>query len=272
MAEFELPDNVIKATGKNARDLVILSVPKAGKSTLFGKFTEQYNGLVLSLEKGGYEFITARKMEIYPTQDENLEEAFFNYIKIRKLLLENKGKYEYLLIDGLSDLDVLSELGGTYAYMDSVLGQKFNRVNNIPNGEKLKYGDPKFKMVTSLPDGAGYNHTRTWFLQQIEFFRQIAPYRIYAAHVADKYIRDNQKEEVIGSELFLTGKLKNIFASKVTALAKLTADGDKRILNFDVANESVIAGSRDPKLAGKIEISEKTEEGEIITHWNKIYA
>ena len=56
-----------------------------------------------------------------------------------------------------------------------------------------------------------------------------------------------------------------------TSLAKLIADGDKRYLNFEVMNDSIIAGSRNPKLTGKILISEKDKNGNIITHWDKIY-
>ena len=114
-------------------------------------------------------------------------------------------------------------------------------------------------------------HTRQWFLQQIEFFRQISPYRIYAAHVADKYIKDNGKEEVVGSEISLTGKLKTIFASKVTALCKLVADGDERYLNFDVLNDSIIAGSRSPKLKGRILISKANKDETLETCWESIY-
>lgn len=271
MSKFKLPDEITKSEGKNARDLVIIAMPKMGKSTIFGKFSEENNALILSLEKGGYEFINARKMEIYPEQDVDIEEAFKNYIEIRNLLLKEKGKYKYLIIDGLSDLDNLSEIGGTYAYMNTVIGQKFNRVDNKPGGDIIEFSNPKFKSVLTLPDGAGFYHTRSWFLQQIEFFRQISPYRLYAAHVRDKYIRDNLKDDVVGSEILLTGKLKNIFASKVTALAKLSAEGNQRFLNFDVANDSIIAGSRDPKLKGKILISEQDEEGNIKTHWDKIY-
>lgn len=76
---------------------------------------------------------------------------------------------------------------------------------------------------------------------------------------------------MVGSEISLTGKLKTIFASKVTSLAKLTADENKRYLNFEVANDSIIAGSRNPKLAGKILISEKTKEG-VKTFWENIYS
>jgi len=107
-------------------------------------------------------------------------------------------------------------------------------------------------------------------MDQIEIFRQISPYRIYAAHIVDKYIKDDGKEEVRGSEIALTGQLKRIFSSKVTTLGKLVADGDKRFINFEVQNESIIAGSRSSSLAGKMLISEKIDE-KIVFHWDKIF-
>lgn len=275
--EVLLPDEITKVnTNAWPRDLVIISIPKMGKGTILGQLTKEKNALVFDLEKGGYEFISARKISTYPTQDTTKWEAYQNYIKYRKALLDQKGKYEFLIIDGLTDLDDLSELGGTLTYMNSVIGSSFNREKGadgkpVKNGVKLEYGDPEWKSVLTLPDGAGYQHTRQWFLQQIEFFRQIAPYRIYAAHVADKYIKDNGKEEVVGSEIALTGKLKTIFASKVTSLAKLSADGNDRYLNFDVLNDSIIAGSRAPHLKGKILISSADKDGKIKTFWENIY-
>lgn len=269
--ELKLPDEITKVESVNPRDLVIISIPKMGKGTILGDLTTKKNGLVLDLEKGGYEFIAARKLSTYTSQETSRWEAYQNYIAYRKLLLENKGKYEYLIIDGLTDLDDLSDIGGTLVYMNSIIGKKFNRKSGIPDGEKIPYGDPEWKSVLTLADGAGYQHTRKWFLDQIESFRQISPYRIYAAHVSDKYIKDNGKEEVVGSEIALTGKLKTIFASKVTALAKLTADGDERYLNFDVLNDSIIAGSRAPHLKGRILISSQDKSGKLTTSWENIY-
>jgi AAA domain len=264
---MNLPEEITEAKQQNSRDLVLVSIPKMGKSSILGDFTKTHNALVFDLEKGGYEYVSARKSSIYDSQETTFGEAFENYIKIRNLLLENKGKYEYLIIDGLSDLDVLSDLGGTMMYMNTVISKNFN----VKPGGRIKYGEEGWKSVTTLPDGAGYQHTRKWFLEQVEIFRQISPFRIWAAHTADKYVKDNNKEEVVGSEIFLTGKLKNIFASKVTSLAKLIADGDKRYLSFDVLNDSIIAGSRNPRLQGKILISEKDKKGNIITYWDKIY-
>ena len=249
--------------------LVVISIPKMGKGSIFGDFTKKNKALILDLEKGGYEHIEARKLSTYISQETTRLEAYQNYIKYRKALLEQKGKYEYLLIDGLTDLDDLSDIGGTMAFMNTIIGKKFNR--KAGTEDKLEYGDPEWKSVLTLPDGNGYQHTRKWFLDQIEYFRQISPYRIYAAHVADKYIKDNGKEEVVGAEIILTGKLKVIFASKVTALAKLIADGNERYLNFDVMNDSIIAGSRAPHLEGKILISKKEKDGKINTYWDKIY-
>lgn len=267
--ELKLPDDVSDVSTSAPRDLVIVGIPKIGKGTILGDFTKTRNALVLDLEKGGYEYIAARKLSTYVSQDTDKWGSFQNYIKYRKLLMENKGKYDYLIIDGLTDLDDLSDIGGTLAYMNTIIGKKFNRDDK---GEAYEYSHPNFRSVLTLPEGAGYQHTRKWFLDQIEAFRQISPYRIYAAHVADKYIKDNGKEEVIGSEISLTGKLKTIFASKVTALCKIIADDNKRWLNFEVLNDSIISGSRAPHLKGRILISEQdVESGKLTTYWNNIY-
>jgi len=271
--ELKLPDEITEATLLPPRDLVIISIPKAGKGTIFGKFTLSHNAIVLDLEKGGYDYIPARKLTTYTGQETTRWESFKNYIKFRNLLLENKGKYEYLLIDGLSDLDDLSEIGGTLTYMDSIIGKNFNRPK-LPNntyGEQYKFTDPEWQSVLTLPEGYGYQHTRQWFLQQVEIFKQIAPYRIWAAHLGDKYIKDNGKEQVVGSEIALTGQLKRIFASKVTSMAKLIVDGTERWLNFDVQNDSIVAGSRSPILFGKILVSRKLKDGSIETFWDSIY-
>lgn len=266
--ELKLPEEISPVKINAPRDLVILSIPKMGKGTILGHFTTKYNGIVLDLEKGGYEYIPARKLSTYTSHETSRWESYLNYVSYRNLLLKNKGKYDYLIIDGLTDLDDLSEIGGTLMYMDSVQGKKFNRNDN---GGKIEFDDPNWKSVLSLGEGYGYRHTRQWFIDQVEFFKQIAPYRIYAAHVADKYIKDAGKEEVVGSEIAITGKLKTIFASKVTALAKMVADGNQRYLSFDVKNDSIVAGSRAPYLKGKILISEMDDDDNLETYWENIY-
>lgn len=269
--EIILPDEITEKGNGNPRDLIVLGQPKIGKGTILGDFTTKYSALVLDLEKGGYEFISARKLSTYATQQTSRWESFQNYIKYRKLLLENKGKYDYLIVDGLSDLDDLSEIGGTLAYMRTTQGKKFNRAGKDGEGAKYEFTDPEWKSVLTLAQGYGYQHTRKWFLEQISFFSEISPYRIYAAHIADKFISDNGKEEVVNSEISLTGKLKSVLASRVTALCKLVADDKDRYLNFEVQNDSIIAGSRSPRLKDKILISTMQENGELQTFWENIY-
>lgn len=270
-----LPDNIDDVIATDPRDLVIIGQPKSGKGTILGSLTLEKNALVFDLEKGGYEYIKARKITTYPTQETDQFGSYLNYMKYRDALLASKGKYKYLIIDGLSDLDSLSEIGGTLNYMNSIIGKKFNRPvdargNVIPGAKPFHPNHPDFKSVLTLPEGAGYLHTRRWFMTQVEIFSQISPYRIYAAHVADKFISDKGKEEVVGAEIALTGQLKRIFASKVTSLAKLVVEGDERYLNFEVLNDNILAGSRSPQLEGRILISKKTPEG-IETYWNSIY-
>ena len=85
---------------------------------------------VNDLMEGGYEYIDARKINVH-TEDLTTDiEAFYNYIKYRNILLENKGKYDVLIIDGLSDLDKMAELGGTLAYMDSIIGKNLIELKN----------------------------------------------------------------------------------------------------------------------------------------------
>jgi hypothetical protein len=57
---------------------------------------------------------------------------------------------------------------------------------------------------------------------------------------------------------------------RVSTLAKLVADGDKRYLSFEIDNDNLIGGSRVPHLTGKILISEKLETG-YKTYWESVY-
>ena len=87
--KFELPEDIsIVKENTPPRDLVIIGQPKIGKGTILGKFTENNNALVLDLEKGGYEYIPARKLSSYTSQDTTRFEAYKNYIQIRNLLMQ----------------------------------------------------------------------------------------------------------------------------------------------------------------------------------------
>jgi hypothetical protein len=55
------------------------------------------------------------------------------------MLLDKKEKYDYLIIDGLSDLDTMSEMGGTLSYMKLSLVRISieKKISNGMYGEQL---------------------------------------------------------------------------------------------------------------------------------------
>lgn len=268
--DFQLPETLVSAKEVSPTDLIIIGTPKIGKTSILAELTKNGEGIIFNLEKGGTDYLEGFFVNIFPEPTTSFDEALENYKGYRDVLLKNKGKYKYLVIDSLTSLNEISEVMGTYYYMYSVpQGKNFNR--DPKTGTPYKYGDPNFKLVTSLPEGYGYQHTRKWFVDQINIFNEVAPYRLYVAHVKDKLIKNNQDEVVSGIEINLTGKLKQIMATRVSTLCKLVADGDKRYLSFVVDEDNVIAGSRVPHLNGQILISERNKDGSIKTYWDKIF-
>jgi hypothetical protein len=71
---------------------------------------------------------------------------------MRDALLKEKGKYEYLLVDGLSDLDALSVLGGTYDYMSTPIGKSFNK--DPKTGEIYKFGESQLDLIKLDVEGS----------------------------------------------------------------------------------------------------------------------
>lgn len=266
--ELLLPDEITEVRETYPTDLVIISIPKIGKTTITSQFTIERNAILFNLQKGGTDYVKGRFIDIYKDAVTPMEKACDTYVSYRNLLLENKGKYDFLIVDNLSELDEMSELMGTKYFMSLPQGKSWNR--DPKTGKPYNYGDPNWKMVTEMGEGYGYRYTRKWFLDQIDAFRSISPYRIYIAHVKDKLIQNSVDEMVNGTEISLTGKLKRIFAADVSTMSKMIADGEKRYLSFEVDNDNTIAGSRVPTLEGQILISEKTKDG-IVTYWDKIY-
>lgn len=276
--KFKLPTGVRKQKEEDPHDLIVISVPKAGKTEIAADLTKNYGveALLFCVERGGTDYITGKYINIWEDPDDkdrllNIDEALTNYVAWRNALLENKGMYEYLILDNMSDLYSLAELGGTYYYMNQVpMGKSFNRDKETK--EEYDFKDSRFRYVTTLPDGNGYQYVYKWFNDQMQMFAQISKYRIYLAHVKDTLLKkSNNNEEVKGSEINLTGKLKDIVSRQVATLSKMLVDGNKRYLSFEVDDSSIIAGSRVSRLEGKILISEKTKDGEIKTYWQNIF-
>jgi hypothetical protein len=134
-----------------------------------------------------------------------------------------------------------------------------------PGGGKEKYGN-----ILGMPEGAGYFWTRQAFTKVIEYISTWAPYVIFVGHV-----KDTQLEKAGGTfnalDLDLTGKLKRITTSNSDAIGYLYRKGNKNILSFKT-NDDVACGARPSHLSNaEIVISEIDENGEYLTHWDKVF-
>ena len=131
--------------------------------------------------------------------------------------------------------------------MDKPQGKKFNRVGQSPLGAKLDQFHPEFETVHEIGQGFGYRYSRETVLQFFDSFNTLAPHIIYVCHVKDKFVGTSTTgSEIMTKEINLTGKLKDILASKVDTIAYGYRDENKLYLSF--AGEE---GTRSPHLSGK---------------------
>lgn len=260
-----LPEQIIKATHKNPRTTLIFSKPKQGKTTILSGLPEL---LLIDTEKGS-DFIDGYKVQVE------------NFKDLRELagMIYTKGydtetkiytpPYKYIAIDTLTRIDEWSEIEGTFKYMDKPQGKSFNRVNNVKGGTKiLDPNHPEFETVHEIGQGFGYRYSRETVINFFQSFNTLAPHIIYICHVKDKFMGTSASgAEILTKEINLTGKLKDIIASKVDTIAYGYREKNQFILNF-----SDDTGSRSPHLSGKtIVISEKKEDGTIDFYWDKIF-
>lgn len=261
---MELVKEVREPKAVNPNITLIYSSPKAGKTTIASLLP---NSLILELEPNGADFISGRIQEIErPSQFE----------EVINLIRNSAEKVcDFLIVDTLTKLDEWSEIVGTYTYMDKLQGKKFNREGEIPNGKKILHTDRRFETVHELPNGNGYQHSRStmtnWY-DSLSTLIQLGKVKhiILLAHIKDKLIESKRGDVVEAIDINLTGKVKSIIASRVDAIGHFYRDGNKGILTFD--NEyKVVCGGRCKHLNGEFVISEKLPDGTIKSYWNRIF-
>lgn len=259
---MQLPDEKVKAAHRNPRTMLVYSKPKQGKTTIMADLE---GALLVDTEKGS-DFVDAFKIQVSNFK-ELREAAGLIYQKGFK-----EGKYtppyKYLIVDTLTRIDEWSELEGTFVYMEKPQGKKFNRVGQNPMGAKLPPDHAEFETVHEIGQGFGYRYSREVVVRFFDAFNNLAPHIIYNCHVKDKLVGlSGTGGEILTKEINLTGKLKDIIASKVDTIAYFYREDNKGFLSF--AGDE---GTRSPHLSGqKIMISEKQTNGTIVTHWDKIF-
>lgn len=256
MAEIILPTEKRKVVSIDPSSLMIYSVYKAGKTSISAALT---NSLLLELEHGGADKVEANVLDIKSP------------IQFEETLLEIQKQgcpYDYLIIDTCTRLDEWSEMVGTFNYMDKSQGVRFNRDKT---GNRIPYGDKRFETVHSLSNGAGYAFSREVMERWYNMAIKSAKHVIFLAHIKDKFIESKKSGDTVEAfDINLTGKVRAMYCSRVDGVAYLYRKDNKAYLNFDNEN-SVTCGSRSKHLNGHIEISERMDDGTIITHWDRIF-
>jgi len=244
--EIKLPTSKVPPEASSPRNLIIFSKPKTGKTTLLSQLD---NCLILDLEKGS-KYLEALKLEA-----NSIDEIK----QIGKAIKEAGNPYTYVAVDTITALEEMCIPYAEELYMKTPMGK------NWPTDGKPKYGT-----IIGLPNGAGYQYLREAFTKVVSYIQTWAPRIILVGHVKDTLLEKNGNE-FSSLDLDLTGKLKRITTSNSDSIGYLYRKGKKNILTFKTADD-VACGARPKHLSNQeIVLSEMTEDGELTTHWDKIY-
>lgn len=237
-----LPTEIQAATKTVPSSLIIFGLPKSGKTTAVAQLP---NNLIIDVERGS-DFVDALRLQ--PEKDVK-PVGLFKWVKEVAQSIKDAGRpYDFVTIDTTSYLDEQSEWVGTYNYMNTSQGKKFNRVDSIPGGEKLKPSDLGYESVHSIGEGYGYRYSRgamTDLLDNLKDLGRICT--IFICHVKDKFVVSKQSNtEVRSMDLSLTGKVRDIYARDIDAIGYLFHKDGQVQISFK-GNEDKIGGMRGNK-------------------------
>jgi AAA domain-containing protein len=213
-----LPKGPMAPTRTAPRTAIWFGLPKCGKTTELSKLPNHLN---IDAEKGS-DMVTATRIQ--PPLDAG-PVAVFNWVKEVAATIKEEGRpYDHVIIETLSYLDELSEWVGTFNYMNSPQGKKFNRVEGIEGGPLLKPTSKDYESVHDIGQGYGYRWSREAMVDIFDTTKDLG--RIcthYVCHISDKYIasKNDAATQIRVMELSLTGKLKNIIPRDVDAIGYL---------------------------------------------------
>ena len=234
-----LPTKKVKADRVNPKRLIIYSKPKTGKTSAFAGLE---GNLIIDLENGA-DYVEAIKVKA-----NNLQELK----EIGKAIKEANYPYKYVTIDTVTALE------------DMVMPLAINLYKQTPMGKNYS-GDS----ILTLPNGAGYLYVRQAFFQVLDFIDTLAPQIILSGHIKDKQV-DDKGEMVMSANIDLTGKIKSLICANADAIGYMFRRGEQTILSFKT-NEEVTCGARPEHLRNEEIVISEMVNGELITHWEKVY-
>jgi hypothetical protein len=256
---FDLPTELSKPT-KNMQTAILYGLPKCGKTTLLSKLP---NCLIIDTENGSNKvsgLIKKLPDNVGPVGKMKWLEDFADF------LIKQGRPYDYVAIDTFSEVNDMAEWSGTYRYMNSTQGQKFNREKDeegepIKKGAMLKPSDPDYESVHAIGEGFGYRWSREDTLRVFEKYTRVAKKCVFfVCHVEDKFLAFKEKAQVVPRQLALTGKVRDILPRKVDAIGYVYNQDGVIKINF-TGNEERVGGNRCKHLQGFNDVAD----------WNKIF-
>lgn len=251
---IELPKEKIKSSRVNPRQIILFGKPKIGKTTAVANLQ---NALILDLE-GGTDYLDALKIDIIKEAKNNSVEPIkilkdvINQIKEANLK-NNSFLYKYGVIDTVSILE------------DMVMPIACNLYKNTSMGRNWQGTD-----VTTLPNGAGYQYTRTALWMVLNELEECFDTLIILGHLKDKLV-EKEGKEMTERGLDLIGKSAAILSANVDAIGYMYREDNKTIVNFQ-PSETVTCGSRCEHLKNqKITLIESDDSGNLTINWDKIF-
>jgi hypothetical protein len=251
--DFELPTGLTKPV-VNMESCILFGLPKCGKTTLLSKLP---NCLIIDTENGTNKVSALVKKipdDKGPVSRMRWLEEFADY-------LIAKGKpYDYVALDTFTEVNEMAEWSGTYRYMHSTQGKKFNRKDDEVT--LLKPDDDDYQSVHTVGQGFGYRWSREDTLRVFEKYMRVAKKCVFfVCHVEDKYLATRENTEVVApKQLALTGKLRDILPRKVDGIGYVYNDEGTIKINF-TGNEERVGGNRCEHLKGYNDVAD----------WNKIF-
>jgi hypothetical protein len=234
-----LPTKKVKADRVNPKRLIVYSKPKTGKTTAFAGLDDN---LIIDLENGA-DYVEALKVKA-----NNLQELK----EVGKAIKEANYPYKYITIDTVTALE------------DMVMPLAISLYQKTPMGKNYSADS-----ILTLPNGAGYLYIRQAFFQVLDFIDTLAPHIILSGHIKDKQV-DDKGEMVLSANIDLTGKIKSLICANADAIGYMYRKGNETIISFKT-NEEVTCGARPEHLRNEEIVVSEMKNGEIITHWDKVY-
>ena len=252
-SDFDLPKELTTPV-TNMESCILFGLPKCGKTTLLSKLP---NCLIIDTENGTNKISALVKKlpeNKGPVSRMKWLDEFADY-----LIAEGK-PYDYVAIDTFTEVNEMSEWSGTFRYMHSVQGKKFNREEDEVT--LLKPDNPDYQSVHTIGQGFGYRWSREDTLRVFEKYMRVAKKCVFfVCHVEDKFLSMRENTEVVApKQLALTGKLRDILPRKVDGIGYVYNEDGVIKINF-TGSEERVGGNRCAHLQGYNDVAD----------WDKIF-